>query len=83
MDLAAVETAARCRVYRRRRPERTPLYRALQDHLETYLALAREGHNHGGACHSMWSGSSAAIWSAAFSPTASPGLAAVSADTIF
>jgi hypothetical protein len=46
MDLA-VETAARCRVYRRRRPERTPLYRAVQGHLETYLTLAREGHNEG------------------------------------
>jgi hypothetical protein len=42
MDLA-VETAARCGVYRRRRPERTPLYRAVQGHLETYLALARRG----------------------------------------
>jgi len=29
---------------RRRRPERTPLDRAVQGHLETYLALAREGH---------------------------------------
>jgi hypothetical protein len=32
------------RPYRRRRPERTALYRAVQGHLETYLALAREGH---------------------------------------
>jgi hypothetical protein len=48
MDLA-VETAARCSVYRRRRPERTPLYRAVQGHLETYLTLAREGHNEGGS----------------------------------
>jgi hypothetical protein len=31
-------------VYRRRRPERTPLYRAVQGHFETYLALARKGH---------------------------------------
>jgi hypothetical protein len=46
MDLA-VETPARCSVYRRRRPERTPLYRAVQDHVETYLALAREGHDDG------------------------------------
>jgi hypothetical protein len=46
MDLA-VETAARCGVYRRRRPERTPLYRAVQGHLETYLALAREGRTDG------------------------------------
>jgi hypothetical protein len=41
------DTPARCHVYRRRRPERTPLYRAVQGHLETYLALAREGHDDG------------------------------------
>jgi hypothetical protein len=46
MDLA-VETPARCSVYRRRCPERTPLYRAVQGHLETYLALARDGHTDG------------------------------------
>jgi hypothetical protein len=46
MDLA-VETAARCTVYRRRRPERTLLYCAVQGHLETYLALARERHTEG------------------------------------
>ena len=42
MDVA-VDTPATCAVYRRRRPERTPLYRVVQGHLETYLALAREG----------------------------------------
>jgi hypothetical protein len=46
MDLA-VETPARCSVYRRHRPERTALYRAVQGHLETYLALARDGHDDG------------------------------------
>ena len=46
MDLV-VETPARCSVYRRRRPERTALYRAVQGHLETYLALARDGHDDG------------------------------------
>jgi len=46
MDLA-VETPARCTVYRRRRPERTPLYQSVQGHLETYLGLAREGHTDG------------------------------------
>jgi hypothetical protein len=46
MHLAA-QTAARCTVYRRRRPERTPLYRAVQGHLETYLALARAGRSDG------------------------------------
>ena len=30
------------RVYRRRRPERTALYRLLQQHLETWLARTRE-----------------------------------------
>lgn len=34
----------RCAVYRRRRPERTLLYRVVEGHFETYLALAREGH---------------------------------------
>ncbi|MCC6194849.1 MAG: hypothetical protein IT518_10320 [Burkholderiales bacterium] len=29
--------------YRRRRPERTLLYRAVQSHLETWLALHRSG----------------------------------------
>jgi hypothetical protein len=40
MDVA-VDTPAACAVYRRRRPERTPLYRTVQGHLETYLADAR------------------------------------------
>jgi hypothetical protein len=34
----------RCAVDRRRRPERTPLYRVVQGHFETFLALVREGH---------------------------------------
>ena len=41
MDVA-VDTPAACAVYRRRRPERTSLYRTVQGHLGTYLALARE-----------------------------------------
>ena len=41
---SAVDAPAACAVYRRRRPERTPLYQSVQGHLETYLALAREGH---------------------------------------
>ena len=44
----AVDKATRCALYRRRRPEGAPLYRAVQGHLESYLALAREGHNDGG-----------------------------------
>ena len=43
----AVDKATRCALCRRRRPERTPLYRAVQGHLETYLALAREGQGEG------------------------------------
>jgi hypothetical protein len=39
---AAVDPRGACAVYRRRRPERTPLYRTVQGHLETYLALAQE-----------------------------------------
>ena len=46
MDLA-LETPARCSTYRRRHPERTALYRAVQGHLETYLALARDGQTDG------------------------------------
>ncbi|MBM5812943.1 MAG: transposase [Gammaproteobacteria bacterium] len=34
--------SAAARVYRRRRPERTALYRLVQQHLETWLARARE-----------------------------------------
>jgi hypothetical protein len=34
---------ARPAPYARRHPERTVLYRLVQKHLETYLALAREG----------------------------------------
>ena len=41
---AAVDAPAACAVYRRRRPERTPLYQSVQGNLETYLALARDGH---------------------------------------
>jgi len=35
--------------YARHRPERTVLYRLVQGHLETYLALAREGDGDGHA----------------------------------
>ena len=44
---AAVDAPAACAVYRRRRPERTPLYQSVQGHLETYLARAREGRTDG------------------------------------
>ena len=36
-------------VYARRRPEQTVLYRLVQQHLETYLALACEGDGEGHA----------------------------------
>ena len=41
---ARASKSARLRRLLRRRPECTPLYRAVQGHFETYLALAREGH---------------------------------------
>ena len=70
MDGAA-DTPARCRVYRRRRPERTPLYHAVQAHLETYLELAREGHDDGAGVPEYVEGGFAATSSAASWPTAS------------
>ena len=79
---AAVDAPAACAVYRRRRPERTPLYQSVQGHLETYLALAREGCTDGDGVPSTWNESSAAIWNAAFWPTASPVPGVGSADTI-
>jgi hypothetical protein len=45
---ARVDTPGACAVYRRRRPERTPLYHAVRAHLETYLELARQEHDDGG-----------------------------------
>jgi hypothetical protein len=44
---AAVDTPGACAVYRRRRPEHTLLYRTVQGHLETYLALAQDGQGEG------------------------------------
>jgi len=46
MDLA-VDNPARCTLYRPRRHEGTPLQRAVQGHLETYLAFAHEGKGDG------------------------------------
>ena len=43
MDRAQA-SQVRCAVYRRRRPERTPLYHVVQGHFETFVALVREGH---------------------------------------
>ena len=44
---AAVDTPGTCAVYRRRRPERTPLYRTVQGPPETYQALVREACSDG------------------------------------
>jgi len=41
--MAANAQGCRPAPYARHRPERTVLYRLVQEHLETYLALAREG----------------------------------------
>ena len=44
----AVAAPGACPVpYCRRRPEHTVLYRLVQEHLETYLALARDGDGSG------------------------------------
>ena len=47
LEAQALATPGACAVYRRRRPERTPLYHSVLGHLETYLALTREGHTDG------------------------------------
>ena len=40
--VSAATCSSAARVYRRRRPERTALYRLVQQHLETWLARRRE-----------------------------------------
>ncbi len=45
--MAAAAPGCRPAVYGRRHPEQTVLYRLVQEHLETYLALAREGDGDG------------------------------------
>jgi len=47
--MAASPQGCRPAVYARRRPEQTVLYRLVQQHLETYLALACEGDGDGHA----------------------------------
>jgi hypothetical protein len=44
--MAANPQGCRPAVYARRRPEQTVLYRLVQQHLETYLALACDGDGH-------------------------------------
>jgi hypothetical protein len=44
--MAASPQGCRPAVYARRRPEQTVLYRLVQQHLETYLALACDGDGH-------------------------------------
>ena len=41
-DLRPATCASMARIYRRRRPERTVLYRLVHQHLETWLARSRE-----------------------------------------
>lgn len=45
---AACAADTRAGIYRRRRPERTVLYRLVREHLETYLARAEEADPLGG-----------------------------------
>src|SRR3990170_691587 len=45
--VSAATCSSAARVYRRRRPERTALYRLVQQHLETWLARRREGEPDG------------------------------------
>jgi hypothetical protein len=40
--MAVESPGCRTAAYRRRRPEQTALYQVIQQHLETYLALAGE-----------------------------------------
>ena len=47
--MAANPQGCRPAAYARRRPEQTALYRLVQQHLETYLALACEGEGDGHA----------------------------------
>ena len=47
--MAANPQGCRPTPYARRRPEQTVLYRLVQQHLETYLALAWEGDGDGHA----------------------------------
>ena len=68
--------------YRRRRPERTLLYRTVQTHFATWLALRRAmGSLTATQCRPTSSASSAAISTAASSLTASPAPAVGNADT--
>ena len=67
--------------YRPRRPSESVLYRCVQQHLETWLAQCRDGHDESGRCRNMWSGSSAVTWNAESSHMALPGPGAGSVGT--
>jgi hypothetical protein len=77
---AAVDTPGACAVYRRRRPEHTPLYRTVRGHLETDLAQAQEGQ--GGGVPPYVEGGFAATSNATSWLTVSRVPAAGTADTI-
>ena len=66
--------------YRPRRPSQSVLYRTVQEHLATWLAQAATATTTVSVPHTS-SVSSAVIWSAASSPTASPGPGVGSAGT--
>ena len=46
--LSPAPCASAARIYRRRHPERTALYRLVQQHLESWLAVRRESDPDGG-----------------------------------
>jgi len=67
--------------YRRRRPERTLLYRTVQTHFATWLALTRDSAVDSDRCRPTSSASSAAILECGILALASPALVAGSAGT--
>ena len=73
--------ASGAKTYRGRRAQRSLLYRTVQTHFETWLALRGGELNDADPVPTTLSASSVATWSAAFSPTVSPAPIARSADT--
>jgi hypothetical protein len=68
--------------YRPRRPNQSVLYRCVQEHLETWLAQCRDGHDDDdGPVPPYVEREFRRYWSAASWPTASPGRAVGNAGT--
>jgi hypothetical protein len=67
--------------YRPRRPSESVLYRCVQEHLESWLAECRYGHDDEGSVPEYVEWESAATSTAAFLPMASPAPAADHAAT--